>query len=87
MLASVVPVNVSVSAESKVMPANPVGKTSYGQRSMGDQRRHSPERPRELEAGDGREDQKPKVTRILKSQSFGPNRTLLPLSKRKNKRV
>ena len=58
MLASVVPVNVSVSAESKVMPANPVGKTSYGQRSMGDQRRHSPERPRELEAGDGREDQK-----------------------------
>ncbi len=40
-----------------------VGVTSYGQRSMGDQRRHSPTGPRELEAEDWRFDQKPKVVR------------------------
>lgn len=45
-----------------------IAETSYGQRSMGDQRRHSPTGPRELEESDWRPDGKPKV--IQNSESF-----------------
>jgi DNA invertase Pin-like site-specific DNA recombinase len=40
-----------------------IAETAYGQRSMGDQRRHSPEGPRELEDDDRDTDGKPKVIR------------------------
>lgn len=56
-----------------------VGTTSYGQRSMGDQRRHSPEGPRELEAGDRREDQKPKVIRNPEESIIRAKSTFTPI--------
>ncbi|MDB5391721.1 MAG: hypothetical protein JWM11_7367 [Planctomycetaceae bacterium] len=56
-----------------------VAVTSYGLRSMGDQRRHSPDGPRELDVGDWRFDRKPKVVRNPESSIIRAQANFKPL--------
>jgi hypothetical protein len=56
-----------------------IAETSYGQRSMGDQRRHSPTGPRVLEDGDWLVNGKPKVVRNPESSIIRAKANFPPL--------